>query len=350
MNASDHAAAPTAPRSLRSLRFRAEREASWRELEALLARLEAGRHPRRMPPEALERLPVLYRNALSSLSVARAISLDANLLAYLESLATRAHLVLHTRRRTATQAALRFFTCDFPAAVRQMSGMVWLAIAMLAVGAVAGHVLTGDDNDWFFAFVDADLAGERTPFADAELLRATLYDDGGGASLGAFALQLFVHNAGIGLLCVAIGAIGGVFVSLILFANGAMLGAMWTVFDEAGLAGEFAAWVFPHGVTELLAIALSGAAGLALGRALLFPGARSRREALGEAGRVAGKVALGAALLFAVAAFVEGLFRQEVTSVGVRSAVALGSALLWASYLPFAGRRRPSERYAGGDG
>lgn len=331
---------PTTLRDLRSLRFRAEREASWRELEALLERLEAGRHPRRMPPEGLERLPVLYRSALSSLSVARAISLDANLLAYLESLATRAHLALHARRRTAPRAALRFVTEGFPGAVRQIAGMVWLAVAMLGVGAVAGHALTSDDSDWFFAFVDADLAGERTPFADPEFLRATLYDDGGGASLGAFALQLFVHNAGIGLLCVAIGAVGGVFVSLILFANGAMLGAMWAVFDEAGLAGEFAAWVFPHGVTELLAIALSGAAGLALGRSLLFPGARSRRDAVGEAGRDAGKVALGAVLLFAIAAVVEGLFRQEVTSTDARAAVALGSAILWAWYLVFGGRRR----------
>ncbi len=347
MRASDAAPPGSPPRDLRSLRFRAEREAAWRELETLLERLEAGRHPRRMPPEGLERLPVLYRSALSSLSVARAISLDANLLAYLESLATRAHLALHASRRTAPRAAWRFVAEGFPRSVRQIAGMLWLAIVMLGVGAVAGRALTSDDSDWFFAFVDADLAGERTPFADPELLRATLYDDGGGASLGAFALQLFVHNAGIGLLCVAIGAVGGVFVSLILFANGAMLGAMWSVFDDAGLAGEFAAWVFPHGVTELLAIALCGAAGLALGRALLFPGARTRRAALGEAGRDAGKVALGAMLLFGIAAIVEGLFRQQVTSVDVRASVALGSSFFWAGYLTFGGRSQRGRESAG---
>jgi hypothetical protein len=74
---------------LKSTQFRREREPSWRELEDLLEKLRRG-SPRSLTPHELTRLPTLYRGALSSLSVARSISLDQGLLAYLESLANRA--------------------------------------------------------------------------------------------------------------------------------------------------------------------------------------------------------------------------------------------------------------------
>ena len=58
---------------LKSERFRAEREADWRRLEALLAKFEKGGASRLSRAELLDG-PVLYRQALSSLSVARSIS------------------------------------------------------------------------------------------------------------------------------------------------------------------------------------------------------------------------------------------------------------------------------------
>ena len=75
--------------TLKSSQFRKEREASWRELDALVARMEQ-RSGVALEPSELMRLPTLYRAALSSLSVARAISLDRSLLGYLENLANRA--------------------------------------------------------------------------------------------------------------------------------------------------------------------------------------------------------------------------------------------------------------------
>src|SRR5262249_53567298 len=76
-----------APVSADSLRqsmagFRSDREADWKAFEALLARAEA-RSPKALTEEELLSLPILYRSALSSLSVARATSLDNALIAYL---------------------------------------------------------------------------------------------------------------------------------------------------------------------------------------------------------------------------------------------------------------------------
>src|SRR5262249_7224025 len=72
-------------------------EAGWRELEQLVTRVER-RGARSLSLDELQRLPILYRAALSSLSVARTIALDRNLLLYLENLSLRAYLAVYGPR------------------------------------------------------------------------------------------------------------------------------------------------------------------------------------------------------------------------------------------------------------
>ena len=82
---------------LKSSEFRKGREEGWRELEKLVGRVER-RGVRSLTLDELQQLPILYRAALSSLSVARTIALDRNLLLYLENLALRAYLAVYGPR------------------------------------------------------------------------------------------------------------------------------------------------------------------------------------------------------------------------------------------------------------
>jgi len=333
------AGAPAAP-PLKSASFRAEREASWRELEAIVGRLEA-RGPRALSPEELARLPSLYRGALSSLSVARAISLDRNLVDYLESLCGRAYLAVYATRRRLGEALRDFFVRRFPRAVRAHAAHLALAAALLVLGAAAGFALTARDAERFYAFVAPAYAQGRGPASSTESLREVLYADRDAARMvKTFAMFLFQHNARIGLLAFAVGLAGGVPAALLLFSNGLVLGAFAALYAGRGLGVEFFAWVLPHGVTELTAVALCGAAGLALGQALVFPGREERLAGLARRGREAGVVALGAVALFFAAALVEGIFRQLVHAVPARYAVAFGSAAVLFAWLALAGRER----------
>jgi len=74
--------------TLKSKRFREERQDVWKEMEAMLKRIES-RSVRGLTDEEIIKLPRLYRSTLSSLSVARATSLDQSVITYLESLSTR---------------------------------------------------------------------------------------------------------------------------------------------------------------------------------------------------------------------------------------------------------------------
>jgi uncharacterized membrane protein SpoIIM required for sporulation len=94
-----------------------------------------------------------------------------------------------------------------------------------------------------------------------------------------------------------------------------------------------------HGVTELFAITLAGAAGFRIGWALAFPGSKSRLAAASDAGRLAGTLMAGVVLMLAVAGLLEGYGRQLVTLTAWRYGIALATAAAWAAY--FYAPRRP---------
>lgn len=324
---------------LKSSQFRQEREQSWRELDDLVGRMES-RSPSVLEPAELMRLPSLYRAALSSLSVARAISLDRSLLAYLENLANRAYFQIYGPRQRLSEVLWHFFDVAWPGAVRTLARPILLSIAVLLLSALAGFWLTMADNEWYYTLMPGDLAGGRSPASSTESLRAVLYDgaDTDGGMLTAFSSFLFVHNSEIALLCFSLGIALGVPTLLLLVQNGMMLGAFFALYYSRGLGYELGGWLIIHGGTELLAVALCGGAGLAIADGLLFPGQKARLQSLAEKGRLAGLVAVGAVLMLAIAGVLEGIGRQVITDDSMRYLIGIGMLLMWTFYFQ-SGRR-----------
>jgi len=327
------------PPALRSVAFRLERERAWRALESLVSQVE--KHGlRALSAAELHRLHTLYRATLSSLSVARAISLDRNVTAYLEVLATRAYLAIYGAKRRPIAAIRAFFTARFPALVRRFAPHVALSAGFVAAGAAAGFALTLADPERYYSFVDPGLAGGRDPGATTESLRATLFDgpQQSEGELGLFAAFLFTHNTGVGILAFALGGVAGIPVAYLNFRTGLMLGGFAALFHSRGLGLEFWSWILPHGIAEILAFVLCGAGGLIVAQGLIAPGRRTRLASLARHGRAAGQLVVGTIALFLYAGLVEGIFRQSVQDLFVRYAVALcaGGALL--AYFLWAGR------------
>ena len=104
------------------------------------------------------------------------------------------------------------------------------------------------------------------------------------------------------------------------------------------------AWLSIHGVTEIGAIIIATAGGYRLGLAVLFPGRRSRRDALRQEGRDAAKLAVMAGTMLVVAALLEGFARQLITSLEARLIIGWTIGALWIAYFLFAGRSTPDLR------
>jgi len=325
----------------KSLEFRRGREPLWRELDELLGRVDR-KGLASLSGGELARLPMLYRAALSSLSVARAISLDLNLLTYLESLCGRAYLCVYGGRRRFAHHLVDFAARRFPATVRAFRLHALVSAAFLLLGVAVAWTMTARDPERFYSFVDGGYAQGRTPTATTEELRETLYHGGdeGIDSLSSFATFLFTHNSRIGMLAFALGFLAGIPVFLLLFSNGLTLGAFAALFGGRGLGAELWAWLLPHGVTELAAVILCGAGGLVLAQALVFPGRHARLANLARRGPDAAVLVMGAVAMLLIAGLIEGIFRQRVQDVGIRLGVAAGTAVLWLGYFGLAGRRR----------
>ena len=322
---------------LKSRRFREEREDDWRRLQNLLGRVERN-GAAKLSDDDLLAIPVLYRAALSSLSIARATSLDRALLDYLESLCARAYFVVYGVRSSYLERIAAFFATDWPLAVRRLWRETLAAFLILALGVVIGYLLVWNDPDWFYSFVPKALAGGRDPMASAETLREVLYSTQGRDMLSFFATFLFTHNFQVALLSFSLGFVFGAPTIFLQLTNGCVLGAMFALYARHGLALPLGGWLMIHGVTELFAVTLASAAGLHLGWTLVFPGEATRVDAMAAAGKRAGAVMFGVIVMLFVAGALEGVARQLVTNDIARYAIAVASGVLWLIY--FYGARR----------
>jgi len=326
---------------LKSQRFRQQREADWTRLERLMDRVET-RSAAALSDEELLAIPALYRSTLSALSVARETSLDRALVEYLELLSARAYFFVYGSRSTMGEQLSGFFRETWPAAVRALWRETLAATALTLVAAVAAAVLISHDAQWFHVFVPGDLVQGRDPAASTASLRETLYHDGDHDGLSVFATFLFTHNAQVALAAFALGFAFCAPTIMLLLYNGATLGAFATLYVSRGLGFELGGWLLIHGVTELFAIILAGAAGLRIGWAAAFPGRASRLAAISQAGRTAGAVMGGVIVMLFLAGLLEGFGRQLVTNDIARYAIAAATGVVWLAY--FYGPRRGSAR------
>ena len=316
-------------------RFRAEREADWIAFDTLLGRLET-RGAKALSSDELLQLPILYRATLSSLSIARATMLDKALLDHLEGLAMRGYFLIYGVRETRLSRLRRFFLYDWPAAVRAVWKETLIIALIITLGALTSWSLVAHNPEWYYNFVPEEMAGGRDPRATVEFLRSTLgHGKAGGEDQGAlhvFATFLFTHNSRVSIMSFALGFAFGVPTMMLEYYQGIGLGAMLAVFSAKGLGVDFGGWLFIHGTTELFAAALSGAAGLRIGSAVVFPGARSRLQAAAEAGRTAGKVMVGVILMLLAAGLLEGFGRQLITDTVMRYAIGSLMLAFWLGY------------------
>jgi len=318
--------------------FRARREPEWQQLENIL-RIAEGKSVRALSDEDLLALPVLYRGALSSLSVARETSLDLELVTYLEGLCARAYFFVYGVRSRPGARLLGFFARDWPEAVQSVWRESLLALVLMVIGAVAGYVLVANDPGWYSSLMPGGLGDGRDFDATTEHLLGILYNAEGSSGLTLFASFLFTNNAGVSLLAFALGFAFSVPTAMLLVYNLTALGALLALYDSRGIAFELGGWLSIHGTTELLAILLAGAAGFRIGWSVVFPGEESRLAAAARAGRTAAMVMVGVVLMLMAAAILEGYGRQLIRDDAARYAIGGTMLALWLLYFYLPRRR-----------
>jgi len=305
----------------------------WSQLESLLERPRRGRR-RLTAPEATD-LARLYRETASDLATARRKEPEATITRYLEDLVLRTHSRLYQPPRGNLAGLWAFFRHRMPALTAQYRRAVLLAAGFMLLGVIIGYVAVTWDPNLADALVPQQLREEVAKPLTGEL-----------ASMGTSPLlstQIMLNNIRVGVLAFGLGLTFGVGTAYVLAYNGVMLGALAAVYHRAHLDIAFWATILPHGVIELTAIALSGAAGFTMALALIRPGTLPRRQSLFRSGPDALGLALGTIPMYMVAGLIEGFVTPRGISHWGKLAVAALTVVPTALYLVRFHRRRSRE-------
>jgi len=313
----------------------------WQRLSKLLDRIEREGLKALSLEEARE-FGRLYRAASSDLLWARGRSASAELVEALNDLVARGYAQTYPGRRPRLRDVSEFYLRGFPRLVRTEWKAVVAAYVLFLGGGLFGYAAMQLDPG-AAVFLVPDQHQSLDP--DQRVEREAKNDKGMSANdQTAFSSFLFTHNIQVAFLAFALGLTLGVGTVILLFVNGIFLGALAVAYETKGHAVWFWAWILPHGVPEISAICLAGAAGILLGRALVAPGSRSRADALRVEGRLAVRLVLGTLPIFVVAGIIEGTLSQihepHLPSV-VKLLFAAAMAVLLGLYLLRAGREDP---------
>lgn len=310
--------------------FMRGRQALWGELQELLRGITAGG---RLQPEVVQRFGFLYRRAAADLAYARAYYPQEAVTRYLNDLVLRAHSVVYAPPKEGFGRLWHLLAREFPRSVRRQWVWVTLSLTLLLGGVLLGYAA----SLW-----DPNLARAISP---AMLQQFQPHDLKGPLSAAgerpAMAVFLMWHNIGVALRVFGEGLTLGILSIYELIANGVLVGALAAVFQQSGIVADFWATIVPHGIVEISAIALGGAAGFQLAWAILRPGPLSRLESLARTARSALNLGLGMLPLFVLAGLIEGLITP--LPLGAWPKITLGlvvGALVWAWLL--LGGRRPA--------
>jgi uncharacterized membrane protein SpoIIM required for sporulation len=305
----------------------------WRAFERYLD-APRGEAPAFPPAE----LPARYRRLCQHLALAHERQYSPDLVDRLNLLALRGHHALYANRRRQSQRWVDFLLVAFPQLVRAEWRVVTVA-ALLFFGPLAGLIAALQAYPEFVHYLlhPQQIASFHDMYDPANKRLGMREAD---THLAMFGFYIW-NNVRIGFQTFAGGLLAGLGSVWFLASNGLMIGAVAGYLTQIGFSATFWSFVAGHSSLELIAIVLSGAAGLRLGMAVIRPGARSRKAALVAAARPAVRLMYGAALMFCAAAFVEA-FWSPLTGVPVEVKIWAGLAG-WAAllgYLALSGRTR----------
>lgn len=309
--------------------FLEQNEATWRELEALLLRIE-----RREKPENADELPRLFRQVCRDLATAQHRMYGIPLIDRLNALVARGYKEMYRDRGVGMEKVTRFFIRDFPRAVRREWRLFWLCNAVFWLPFL-GFILAGHHApEWIHAILGHETMAQLDESwgHDTQPL-----DRGFSGDLLMFG-HYIANNIGIDFRMFAGGILFGVGTLFFLLFNGIHIGAVAGYVHMSCDAEKFYSFVSGHSSYELIGMIVAGIAGMKLGLSLLRPGRLTRKEALVAQLPDVLVLIIGAGLLTFLAAIVEGFWSAHDFPPMIKYAVGIAGWVLLGAYLFLAGR------------
>ena len=307
--------------------FLRSRQADWTELDTLVRRAKG--RPERLGADGVRRLGALYRRAVADLARGRRSSPGDPAVRALEELVNRARATIYVAPPRGGSAR-RYLAAGYWRAVRDRGRIVLLAWVLLLSSAALAAAWALHDPGAAAGVVPGSLAGGGGGPHRAIGLAA--------GQAAALAVSIFTNNIGVTFTAFASGILFGVAPAFFLLYNGMILGAVGGIAAATGHATDVVELIVPHGILELSCIAVSAAAGMRMGWALVEPGTRRRTEALAAEAPRAVLLVLATAPWLILAGTIEGFVTPHHLPLLPAVAIGIGVAAPYWAFVALLGR------------
>jgi uncharacterized membrane protein SpoIIM required for sporulation/uncharacterized RDD family membrane protein YckC len=241
-----------------------------------------------------------YRLLAHDLARVRRLMPNTRTREYLEAAYARAHATLHRGAWHPGYAVLTLFRDEIPAVVSWLKPHIIWAASIFILTVSAGYWMVHTYPDLIGLFASPDLV--------ATVERGQLWTDGilNVVPSSVLSLQILTNNIVVSLFAYCAGFLFGLGTLYILGLNGLMLGAVFAFTGLYGLGDDLFRFIVAHGCVEISVMCLSGAAGAAVGEALIRPTHASRMESFRVAALRSGKLLIACVVLLIGSGIIEG--------------------------------------------
>ena len=246
-----------------------------------------------------------YRLLAHDLARARRLMPESRAREFLEAAYAQAHATLHKPAAHPGYAMWSFFRDQIPEAIRWLRPhILWVSLLFIVSAFVGGWMVsTYPDLIGLFASPSLIETVERGELWTEGLLNVV--------PSSVLSVQILTNNIVVSLFAYCAGFLFGLGTFYLVGLNGLMLGAIFAFTRQHGLDDELFRFIVAHGCVELSVMVLSGAAGAAVGEALIRPTTSRRTLSFQQAALVTSKVIGVCVLLLIGCGFIEGYISPD---------------------------------------
>jgi uncharacterized membrane protein SpoIIM required for sporulation len=241
-----------------------------------------------------------YRLLAHDLARARRLMPNSRAREFLEAAYAQAHTTLHKPVAHVGYALWSLFRDQIPEAVRWLRPhLVWVTLLFIA------SIFTGG---WLVHTYPELIGLFASPDLIATVERGELWTNGmlNIVPSSVLSVQILTNNIVVALFTYCAGFLFGLGTFYIVGLNGMMLGAIFMFCRQHGMDDELLQFIVAHGCVELSVMVISGAAGAAVGEALIRPTTMRRAQSFQIAAVRTSKVLGACVLLLVGCGFIEG--------------------------------------------
>ena len=270
----------------------------WRTMEGLIDNVSF---------EMPDQLADAYSELTADLAFAQTHYPNSRITIYLNNLASALHNEIYRNKREKWTRIVTFWTQEVPDVMWKERRMLLLSFLVFMVSVLIGVVSTlGDES--FPRLILGDGYMDMTLENIAKGKPMGVY--GNEEETGMF-LGITLNNVMVSFNMFVSGVLTSFMPGFLLFQNGVMVGCFDTFFYQHGLLGESLLATMLHGMLELSAIVVAGAAGFAMGNGWLFPGTYSHIVSFQRGAKRGMKIIVGTVPIFVLAGFIEGFITRH---------------------------------------